>query len=730
MALLPYEDRDTGEIYRTPEEFAQYLRRKQQQSATPAPTKDSSGSSSSGGWLHPPYNIIVEPHKTKDGNVEGGGSYEEARKKYDELRAKVIDTGEASNLRKAWGSTPQIELKNGKLTLKGSKEFLESPTAKQLRDVFKEMKGKTYNTEALNKQVEAWNTDLQKMSDSYLANLEGYNALNQAVASTYSMQGSENKEFKPYTFNEYLKIANSMRLGKDSNAANLNDLIFVGYEWDDDGNRKEKWVKAKDFYEEFNSIADKNKRKALHSLIAQSQNGDAGAMSKLYYLTGGQDTPANITYGATYRINDFFDTLTKNIYSGLAEAADFVTTYVPVFNAPRLLGRAANATREGGWNWDKFFESDYLRKGIDEYEDLVTWENAYRMELTPGSTQAASIAGSVIGGALGMAYSIWAGGVGNELAVQGVSRAISSAGNALRQTGNFVEYTYTINVESGKLQLVRVMSDPLYLGTVPVGLSATGGSVTQAVLIPTALAEKFPNFAAALANTSAQVGARAKLLLQFGNMTEAGHTVARVTTSTGTGSILGAADLAKLRMQSRGLQTAINLYILGNESAIRHVDQYFRRTQEGEDLGDMGQYLIDNVGRDIIIGGAMYGAGMTIRGLKNIVKNSRIPASRNRSFIKSQGALLPLQRSINASTPDRIPASGSRCLIESQSVLLIPRRVRIGFKLRIDDIKVPVQIFDINEVGSFRLGQPVILCSGRQTDHPLYDSILAYSVPP
>lgn len=633
MALLPYEDRETGRIYRTPEEFAQYLRQKQQQSATPAPTKDSSSSdSSSGGWLHPPYNIIVEPHKTKDGDVEGGGNYEEARKKYDELRARVVDTGEASNLRKAWGSTPQIELKNGKLTLKGSKEFLESPTAEQLRGVFKEMKGKTYNTEALNKQVEAWNTDLQKMSDSYLANLEGYNALNQAVASTYSMQGSENREFKPYTFDEYLKIANSMRLGKDSNAANLNDLIFVGYEWDDDGNRKEKWVKAKDFYEKFNSIADKDKRRALHSLIVQSQNGDAGAMSKLYYLTGGQDTPANITYGATYRINDFFNTLTKNIYSGLAEAADFVTTYVPVFNTMRLTGRAVNAASEGGWNWDKFFEADEIRKGIDEYEDLVTWENAYRMELTPGSTQAASIAGSVIGGALGMAYSIWAGGVGNEAAVQGVSRAISSAGNTLRQTGNFVEYTYTINVESGKLQQVRVMSNGMQLGTVPVGAAATGGSVSQSVLIPTALAQKFPNFSAALAKTSAEVaqmGARTKLTLQFSNMTEAGQNIARVTSTAGKGSILGAADIAKLRMQSRGLQTAINLYILGNESAIRHVDQYFRRTQEGEDLGDMGQYLIDNVGRDVIIGGAMYGAGMTIRGLKNIVKNSRIPASRN-----------------------------------------------------------------------------------------------------
>lgn len=629
MALLPYEDRETGEIYRTPEELAKYLRQKQQQRATSAPAKSSSSSSSSGGWLHAPYNIIVEPHKTKDGKVEGGGSYEEARKKYDELRAKVIDTGEASNLRKAWGSTPQIELKNGKLTLKGSKEFLESSTAKQLRSVFKEMKGKTYNTEALNKQVEAWNTDLQKMSDSYLANLEGYNALNQAVASTYSMGGSENSEFKPYTFNEYLKIANSMRLGKESNAANLNDLIFVGYEWDDNGNRKEKWVKAKDFYEEFNSIADRDKREALHSLIVQSQNGDAGAMSKLYYLTGGQDTPANVTYGATYRINDFFDTLTKNIYSGLAEAADFVTTYVPIFNTGRLTGRAVNAASEGGWNWDKFFEADDTRKMIDEYEDLVTWENAYRMELTPGSTQAASIAGSVIGGALGMAYSIWAGGVGNEAAIQGVSRAISSAGNALRQTGNFVEYTYTINVESGKLQQVRVMSNGMQLGTVPIGAAATGGSVSQSVFIPTALAEKFPNFAAKLAETSAQVGARSKLMMQFGNMTEAGQNIARVTSTAGKGSFLGAADIAKLRMQSRGLQTAVNLYILGNESAIRHVDQYFRRTQEGEDLGDMGQYLIDNVGRDVIIGGAMYGAGMTIRGLKNVAKNSKIPASRN-----------------------------------------------------------------------------------------------------
>ena len=622
----------SGPFQSNPNDFRQYLQEQKQKQAQQKKEQEEKQKNSSGGWLHAPYNIIVEPHKTKDGKTEGGGNYEEARKKYDELRARVVDTGEASSLRKAWGSTPQIELKNGKLTLKGSKEFLESSTAKQLRDVFKEMKGKTYNTEALNKQVEAWNADLQKMSDTYLANLEGYNALNQAVASTYSMQGSENIEFKPYSFNEYLKIANSMRLGKESNAANLDDLIFVGYEWDDNGNRKEKWVKAKDFYEEFNSIADKDKRAALRSLITQSQNGDAGAMSKLYYLTGGKDTPANVTYGAVHRINDFFDTFTKNAYVGLSEAADFVTTYVPVFNTMRLTGRAVNAASEGGWNWDKFFEADDTRKMIDEYEDLVTWENAYRMELTPGSTQAASIAGSVIGGALGMAYSIWAGGAGNEAAVQGVSRAISSAGNALRQTGNFVEYTYTINVESGKLQQVRVMSNGMQLGTVPIGAAATGGSVSQSVFIPTALVEKFPNFSAKLAEMSAkvaQMGARSKLMMQFGNMTEAGQNIARVTSTAGKGSILGAADIAKLRMQSRGLQTAINLYILGNESAIRHVDQYFRRTQEGEDLGDMGQYLIDNVGRDVIIGGAMYGAGMAIRGLRNVAKNSKIPASRD-----------------------------------------------------------------------------------------------------
>ena len=51
MALLPYEDRETGQVYRTPEEFTQYLRRKQQQSATSTPGESSPSDSSSGGWL-------------------------------------------------------------------------------------------------------------------------------------------------------------------------------------------------------------------------------------------------------------------------------------------------------------------------------------------------------------------------------------------------------------------------------------------------------------------------------------------------------------------------------------------------------------------------------------------------------------------------------------------------------------------------------------------------------
>ena len=98
----------------------------------------------------------------------------------------------------------------------------------------------------------------------------------------------------------------------------------------------------------------------------------------------------------------------------------------------------------------------------------------------------------------------------------------------------------------------------------------------------------------------------------------------------------------------------------------------------------------------------------------------RILTARYRRFIEGQRVLFLPQFRVNPSAPDRISAARSRDLIKGQGVLLTPRCIRIALKLGIDDIKVVVQIIDVYKVGPFRLGQPVILCFGRQTDHPLY----------
>lgn len=596
--------------------------------------KTADNQSTDRGWLPAPLNIVIAPVDAGGNKTAQGNNYEKSLQQYYDRVSKIDQTEEAKQIRQAWSTTPSVSIKNGMLELSGTKAFLQSDTAKQLRAVFKEMKGQTYNTEQLNRQIEAWNADLQQMAESYISNLDSYNRLNYDT-----LQGARSPQAHMLSFDEYMMLKNSARVGQDPNAKTSSDLIFVGYEWDDKGNKKPVYKKASDFYNEFNSIPDSEKRGAYRDLVVQAGEGDPVAMSKLFYLRGeSEGGPANVEYSAGERWNDFLRTAWEHTVIGLAEAADFATTYVPIINLPRLAGRAGHAFAEQ--DASKFFESDFIRKGIDDFEDVVGWETQYFSQLTPGSTQIAAISGSVVGGVLGMAYSIWAGAVGNAALFSSVNSALTSAGNYLLGTGKFVEYSANISSATGKLQNVVMMNNGVVTGTGQTIAGMAQGAIRGSVILPTALVQKFPAFAEAIAKVGLQmqlatglggVGSVANIAGRSGDTIGVIQGVVQgptLATPAVTNTILGAQELSKLRLQANALRMAMNLYALGNESAIRHIDQYFQKESRGEDPGDMAEYVAGGVGRDIILGGAMIAGGAAISHFANLSRASNIPATK------------------------------------------------------------------------------------------------------
>ena len=571
-------------------------------------------------YMPAPYAVIVEP-RNEGGNVtQGDKNYTATYNAYKAAASRLVDqTDEAANLKAAWSVPPKVSINNGNLELSGTSAFLKSNEAKQLRETLQGMKGKTYNTEDLNKQVEAWNSTFQRMSEQYLDTVDAMNQANSAIA-----ESAGNAKYHKLTFSDMQKIGNSATVGKSPEARTSSTKIFVGFDWDKNGKQIEKWVEAKKFFEEFNSMDDDKKRSAYRDLITRSNNGDVGAYSKLMYLNGGsQGKPANVDYDA---VGDFFHTMGVNLLTGLAEAADFVTTYVPVFNTARLTGRIVSAANSGDIN--DFFKSDDIRNMVDDYEEAVNWENAYFSQLTPGSTQAAAITGSVVGNVLGMAYSIWAGGVGNaaglavaNAATQPIKLAIASANQSLVNSGKFVAFSRsTVTGAQGAMG----------------GAVRTAGSVSNRFLIPTAIVEKFPNFSSALADTA----------LKFSEMSGIGNTgataaqalsgsekaVTLVTNTVGAGAkvvsktsmvTLAGKTLAQERAIATGIQTAFRLAPLAGEVALRHTDQYFQKLNAGEEVGELSDYVFENTVKDMAWGAAFMAAGAGLRKLKDVARAAK-----------------------------------------------------------------------------------------------------------
>lgn len=596
-------------------------------------------------WLPAPYNVVIEPHDVGGNVTTEGKNYTESKKKFDSIVEKTDATEEAANLRQAWASAPKVSIDDtGTLVLSGNKAFLQSDTAQQLRDIFKEMKGNDYNREALNQQIEAWNTQMQNMSDSMGTTLDALNAVNQGILKTAEL-GNPHLA----SLDEYLELVNSATIGSEVNAKNNNTNIFIGY-----GDNGEKLYKpATDLYKEFNAVDDDLKRSRFRSLTVRASNGDIGAYSEMLYLTGGKDTPANVDYSAWNRFKDFAGIFAANLLAPLAQAADYVTTYVPVFNIPRLAGRAVTAAEEG--DIKKFFESDSITKMVDDYYEVNQWQNAYFSQLTPGSTDIAAKTGSGLGSLLGMAYSIWAGNVGNAAMMTGVNVAMNAASNALINTGKGVQYLYTVSSRTGNLQKMVQMSEGLVTGE-GVGIAnAATNTIRASVVLPTALVQKFPHFADAIASIAARTqiltgigggGSIAQLAGKYGDDFGAfvtrldlagmgGFADAENFTRT-TVNLVGANNLTAMRMQAKGLQIAFQIYAQGNESAIMHVDEYFRRTANGEELGDMGEYILKNVGKDLVFGGAMAGVAGGVKKMAHAIRAARKAPGRTTETINTE----------------------------------------------------------------------------------------------
>lgn len=641
-------------------------------------------------YMPAPYNVVVEPTNAGHNNTPSGANYEKTYQKFLELKTKYSDqTDEAAAIRKSWSIAPSVTIDSkGNISLNGSDSFLKSDEAKQLRDTLKQMEGNTYNTEDLNKQIEAWNTTLAKMSEEYMNTVQVMNQANYALSQT-----ATNAEHHIFTFQDILKIGNSAAVGKKPDAKTSKDKIFVGFTWDNDGNLVEKWVEAKDFYNEFDQ--EKDKRRAYRDLRIQANNGDVAAYSKLMYLQGGSDAgPANVSLDAG---GDLINLFYEETLAPLASAVQGFFDYAPFFNIGTITSNLANYAEYSdkrdfvdflatfiapGLYADRYDSRAQISKGIAdgvrEYNELVDWEYAYISELNPESAKLVKGAGNVFGTALGVAYNLWGFGVGGEMK----NTAIQAANNYLRSTGHFVSITSTATRTK-----IRVTNEGVDLansgGILARSTTLTPQIVAAAqgeVLIPAWLFRISPKLSEYIAKAG-EFAANMKMFRNGGGDVYAGGGVVDRTTSTlradkaapiieesgerfilrnvggrasagqplsqaagltspantGMSATLNSVKFgAEIPIKSnsgwisalaKGFQTGMNLAPLAGFSVLKNTEEYLVRAENGEDVGTLSDYLIKNCVKDIIYGTALGTAGAKIKTMREAAKAAKMPVN-------------------------------------------------------------------------------------------------------
>lgn len=605
-------------------------------------------------WLPAPYSIIIEPRNSGGNSTPSGKNYAKTLSQFNTLRAQMDQTDEAVQIRKSWTTPPSISISDGKLQLHGSDEFLKSEVADQLRQTFKEMDGHSYNTESLNKQIEAWNSDLAKMGDSYIKALDALNAINFETKRT--AQG----EPRMITFADYLRIAANAQIGRDQNARNSDKLIFVGYEYNEDGTMTPKYMTAKEFAAEFSAddgaregnTALENRmsgvRQRWNDLLTQAAEGDPGAIAKMMYLQGGsKSAPANVWIDPADEFMSNADIQVINIMDGLAHAADAMTDPVNAFflnpmGIPRLMGRLKNIYESGG-DWSKWFEADWVDTQTRELDKTREWYNNYFAQLTPTMTKISAILGSGVGAIASAAYNIAGSAVMQEASAAEISKALSTAGRALEASGHGVRITLNVAGGLGKVQNIQAQAGGAVTGTAKAITNATRVGTQLSVVLPKFVVENFPGLARVITQCAfyAQLSAQgvnvfgrggkngfdaAAYIIQgngaynslFGIAPEVGKTAELALKGakyapTMRGVVFGADALKNVRMWTTGLRVGLNLYLAGNYSAISNIEDYLRRQYNGEDVGDMATFVGMGVAKDIFwagaIGAVTWGAG-------------------------------------------------------------------------------------------------------------------------
>lgn len=625
------------------------------------------------GWLPAPYNIITEPVNAGGNTTNYGNNYAASKKAFDERVARIDQTEEAANLRQAWATPPRVSIDNGRIKLTGSTQFLASDTAQQLRNIFKGMEGQTYNTEALNQQIEAWNVDLQKMSEDNMKNLDALNEMNYSISQTATGPNPH-----MLTYADLLRIGNNVAVGRQEDALNSDKLLFVGYEWDDEGNQIPKYMTAKEFAEEFNSTPNhgksakdlverwenrnadsliSGKRRAWSQLNAQAREGDPGAIAKLMYLQGGSEGgPANVVMSGTERFNDFVFTASINAMNGLTSGLDFATKWYDaafgnIFGLPRLVGNISNVV-SNGWDWNKFWESDVVDKQVEEMNDVVSWANSYFSAVTPGSTMLGATLGGIEGAVASIAYNVVSANIGQEMGAKAVNKGLTIAGKVLEKTGQSVKISATIEGAAGKLQGVTSMNGSMVTRTGHTIANATRGTAELSIVLPKFLVEKFPGITRAITESAFSIQAASQgaqlagmagsdigvfvtkttptFESLFGNGT---HSQSLALATQGTKTVgyrfmLGKKSLDSMRNWSTGIRLGLNLYMVGNYNAIRHIDRYLRDQYNGKDDGDMASYVAMNTAKDVAIAAALGIGGATINHFRQISMMSKIAPTR------------------------------------------------------------------------------------------------------
>lgn len=467
-------------------------------------------------------------------------AYVTARRKYQAaIAAGKLDSSVSDAIkqhRKMWSKTPTVSIKDKKVVLSGSDEFLASDEAKEIRETLKTYIGYDADSKEIAEKIASLNNYLEKTAKAEKDLDTHWAHFNKQIA-----EHGTNPERRALTLDDMRRIINSAYVGRQKNSRTSNEQIFIGYDYDDEGNLVPKYMKASEIFEMTKNSKDLVSQlgdtlasvtgikavfgdkeldpdtKMINDLQTKAMNGDAGALSVLLYLKGdSEEGYKNVDVAPLEEVANFFETkdlaFLETARTGIAGTISFLARTADTATKVLIRNPATAAIESMGGDASVFTDEWALGQVANYFTDsnkeIVSAVSPYLMEksqLMPLSTAL----GKWTGTAEGMVTSA----VVSNVLLQSVT---SMLGNAASQ---IISRTNQAMAGSNLFTFVPTGNTITTIGhATPTTISRTVDAVSglstdvqnyavmaqefgsQGIYLPTIIATKFPKFSAMLAD--------------------------------------------------------------------------------------------------------------------------------------------------------------------------------------------------------------------------------------